>query len=152
MQTLPLPRLAALLRDKAKGHHGTEAATELLIGHGTWLQRSDFVAICVDTWERGEYFGPPIWPDATDPDDIDATPITEAALDWEGILAFASTAPCSGSEGRILRLAAELAGTDTGPPLAELLSGLDDRNSALVLDAVAQALNTQLWAGGEDLR
>ena len=35
---------------------------------------------------------------------------------------------------------AELGGTDTGVPLDELLSGLDDANARLVLDAIDHAL------------
>jgi hypothetical protein len=63
-------------------------------------------------------------------------------IHWHAVPAFAATAECSTSERRILRLAASLAGTccdqpaGTCEPLGELLSGLDDRNAHLVLDAL----------------
>jgi len=139
MTNVPPPRLAALLRDQAKGYYATEAAAELLIAHGTWLHRTDFLDACVVAIDAaGNDLGSPRHPAGT---------VTRAGIAWDDIPAFADTAPCSGSEARILRLVAELAGTDTATPLGELLSSLDGRNSALVLDAIAHTLNTQLWTG-----
>lgn len=132
MSTLPLPRLAALLTAHAKGYYATEAATQLLIGHETWLQRSDFLAACVWAATDDDRDGPVT--------QFDADEITRVWVDWESIPAFAATAPCSGSESRILRLVAELVGYDTATPLDELLSGLDDTNSAKVVVAIAHAL------------
>ena len=59
---------------------------------------------------------------------------------WDAIPAFVERAPLSSSEANILRLVAELGGTDTGVPLDDLLSGLDDNNATLVRDAIAYAL------------
>ena len=59
---------------------------------------------------------------------------------WDAIPAYVDQAPLSSSEERVLRLAAELGGSNTGFALAELLAGLDDGNARLVLDAIAHAL------------
>ena len=64
-------------------------------------------------------------------------------MDWVAVPAFADRAACSSSEARVLRLAAELAGVDTGHPMADLLMSLDDSNSRLVLFAVAHALHIE---------
>ena len=86
--------LAAALRVWAKGLLCTEAAVELLIGHGSWLYREDFLEIAVE-------FGRGI-----------ADGAVMAAVDWEAVVAAleAGGLPCSGGEGRILRLAASIAG------------------------------------------
>jgi hypothetical protein len=47
--------------------------------------------------------------------------------------------PASSNEHQIRRPAAELAGTDTGTPILELIAGLDQINTALVLDGIAHA-------------
>jgi hypothetical protein len=120
MHTLSTDTIAALLRHRAAGSYADEAAVELLIAHGTWLNRPDLLTACV------EY----------DHDGHDAV----VWVDWHAVPAFLESAPCSGSEGRVLRLVTELSGVDTGRPLADLLCGLDDRNSALVVDAVAHTL------------
>jgi hypothetical protein len=118
--TLTPDQLAALLRAWAAGYYADEAAAQLLCEHRTWLTRPDFLAACV------EY-------------DHDGT--TPAAwVVWDAVPDFLDRMACSSSEARVLRLAAELAGVDTGLPLAELLSSLDDRNSRLVVDAIAHAL------------
>ncbi len=70
-----------------------------------------------------------------------------AAVDWEAAVAAlqAGGLPCSGGEGRILRLAASIAGAvavDLGPALW----GLDERNIAGVARAVLHA------AGHRELR
>jgi hypothetical protein len=139
MQTLPLPRLAALLTANAAGYYATEAATRLLIAHGTWLHRVDFLVACVSTWDaNSEPLGSWVWHRA---EWLRPAHVAAASVQWDRIGAFLDTAPCSGSEARILRLAAELAGYDTATPLDELLSGLDDTNSRLVVAAIAHALN-----------
>ena len=120
MHTLTTDALAALLRRRATGSYADEAAVELLISHGTWLGRRDFLAACVEYDHDGH--DPVVW------------------VDWHAVPAFVGGAPCSTSEARILRLAAELSGIDTGCPLADLLCGLDDRNSTLVVDAIAHSL------------
>ncbi len=87
------PLLPAALRASAAGLHAPEAAVNLLIGHRYWLTRPDFA---------GEYIG--TFPSFTDGTAMAAVcwPEAIAALD-RGQLAG------SGSENRILRLAASLA-------------------------------------------
>lgn len=120
MTTLTPGQLGHLLCEWAAGSYADEAAVELLIAHGTWLHRDDFLARCVEYDHDGSR--PVAW------------------VDWDAIAAFLDDTGCSSSEARMLRLAAELAGIDTGRPLADLLSGLDDRNSLLVVDAIAHTL------------
>jgi hypothetical protein len=120
MHTLTTRQLAELLARSAAGYYPTEAAAKLLIAHGTWLDRGDFRAACVEYDHDG--IAPVAW------------------VDWAAVPTFAERAACSSSEARILRLAAELAGVDTDQPLADLLSSLDDHNGALVLGAIAHVL------------
>jgi hypothetical protein len=100
----------------------TEAAVELLIGHGSWLYREDFLEIAAE-------FGPGI-----------AGGTVMAAVDWEAAVAAleAGRLPCSGGESRILRLAASIAG-GVAVDLGSALSGLDERNIAEVARAVVHA-------------
>jgi hypothetical protein len=128
MPTLPLDldQLADCLRANAAGYYPSEAATELLIGHGSWLRRDDFLTTCVDYDHDG------------------TTPV--AWIVWAAIPAFLAVAPCSSSEASILRLVAELEGEDTGRPLVDLLTGLDDANSRLVLAAIAHTLQVSRGA------
>jgi hypothetical protein len=121
MHTLTPDQLAHLLRQSAAGSYADEAAIELSIAHGSWLRRSDFLTACVNYDHDRNH--PVAW------------------IDFDTVNDFLVRAGCSSSEARILRLAAELAGVDTGHPLAELLSSLDDTNSALVVDAIAHALH-----------
>jgi hypothetical protein len=113
----------------AKGLFRTEAAVELLIGHGSWLYREDFLEIAVE-------FGREI-----------ADGVVLAAVDWEAAVAAleAGGLPCSGGEGRILRLAASIGG-GIAVSLGSALPGLDERNIAEVARAVLHA------AGYRDLR
>ena len=114
--------LHAALRAQAEGMHACEAATELLIGHGSWLHRADFVDLFIHT--------------DTGPSDG----IVVSAIDWpEALTALdAGRLPCSGGEGHILRIAASLA---DGVPvdLRDALSGLDLTNINLVAAAVFHA-------------
>ncbi len=70
-----------------------------------------------------------------------------AAVGWEAAVAAleAGRLPCSGGEGRVLRLAASIAG-GVAVDLGAALPGLDERNIALVARAVLHA------AGHRDLR
>lgn len=120
MHTLTTDAVAALLRRWAAGSYADEAAIELLVAHGTWLHRDDFDASCL------EY----------DHDGRDAV----VWIDWHAVPAFLDRAPCSASEARMLCLAAELAGVDSGRPIGDLLCGLDERNTALVIDAITHTL------------
>jgi hypothetical protein len=119
---LPLDELVALLRASVKGSRGGEAATELLVRYDRWLGRRDFRANCIDAehdLDTGRWF---------------------VRIEWDNVGGFLEDAVFSSSEGRVLRLAAELAGVDSGLPLAELLGGLDNHNSRLVIDAIAHTL------------
>jgi hypothetical protein len=120
--TLTPDQLAALLRASAAGYYADEAAAELVCGHRSWLTRRDFLAACVNYDHDGT--SPVAW------------------IDWPAVPGYVERAACSSSEARVLRLAAELAGVDTGHPLADLLTGLDDHNTRLVLFALAHALHT----------
>jgi hypothetical protein len=122
MPTLTPDQLAHLLRQSAAGYYCGEAAAQLLCEHRSWLTRPDFLAACVDYDHDG------------------TTPV--AWVTWDAVPGFVDRAACSSSEARVLRLAAELAGVDTGVPVAELLTSLDDTNSRLVLFAIAHALHT----------
>ena len=114
--------LHAALRAQAEGLHACEAATELLIGQGSWLQRADFVEgfVHTDTGPRdGIVMSAIAWPEAI------------TALD-------AGRLSCSGGERRILAIAASLA---DGVPidLRDALTGLDSTNIHLVAAAVLHA-------------
>jgi hypothetical protein len=114
--------LPAALSAGAAGLLAPEAAVNLLIGHRYWLTRPDFA---------GEYIG--TFPGITDGTAMAAVcwPEAIAALD-RGQLAG------SGSENRILRLAASLA---DGIPvdLQDALSSLDDTNLQHVVTAIRHA-------------
>jgi hypothetical protein len=111
-----------------------EAAVELLIAHGLWLFREDFLAIAVE-------FGQTT---------ADGTVL--AAVDWEAAVAAldGGRLPCSSSESQMLRLAASIAG-EAPLNLGWALSGLDERNAALVARVVLaaaghrQATPLSLW-------
>jgi hypothetical protein len=99
-----------------------EAAVGLLIGHGCWLARDEFVDGFIDT-AVGLSDGMPM-----------------AWIDWEAAVDAlqAGGLACSDSEAAVLRLAASLA---EGRPvdLGDLLTGLDGRNVGLVATAVLHA-------------
>jgi ADP-ribose pyrophosphatase YjhB (NUDIX family) len=112
--------LAGQLRAWARGIYPDEAGVELLIGHAVFLHRADFTSGFITT-----------------PASSDGTPL--AVIDWPAaITALEAGLPCSGGEQRMLRLAASLAG---GIPvnLRDTLTGIDDRNLALVIDAFRHA-------------
>jgi hypothetical protein len=117
------------------GLFSTEAAVELLIGHGSWLCRGDFLEIAVD-------FGPGI-----------ADGAVMAAVDWEAAVAGleAGRLPCSGGEGRILRLAASIGG-GVAVDLRSALSGLDGGNTAGVARAVLHAAGHRGLLAGRGVR
>jgi hypothetical protein len=76
-----------------------------------------------------------------------------AAIDWEGAVAAleAGRLPCSGGEGRMLRLAASMA-DGVAVDLGSALAGLDERNITLVAGAVLHAAghrDRRAAAGGE---
>jgi hypothetical protein len=107
--------------------YATEAAVELLIGHGAWLGRDDFVAVFVETGVG--------WSDAT----------SMAWVDWSGAVAALDVGrlACCDSEAGVLRVAASIA--EAIPvALGGALVGLDEANMLLVARAVVHA------AGGRD--
>lgn len=109
------PSLPAALRAAAEGLYALEAATGLIIVHGTWLARDDFGCFIhhgADT----------------------------AAIDWKAAISALDSGelPSSGGEKRMLRLAASFA--DQAPvSLGEAITGIDDRNVGLLIQAVRHA-------------
>jgi hypothetical protein len=124
--------LAAALRACALGLYPLEAGTELLISNATFLHRDDFTSRFIET-------GTSI---------SDGTTLM-AAIDWDAAIAAlnAGDLPCSGGEKRILQLSASLAG---GIPvdLRDTVTGLDDRNTALLVTAIRHATGKQPGNGG----
>jgi hypothetical protein len=114
--------LQAALRAGADGLYALEAGTGLIITHGSWPAREDF--------GRFIHVGPGI-----------TIPGTElASIDWEAAISAldAGEFPSSSGEKRVLRLAASLAG---GIPvcLGDAVTGIDDRNTGLLVKAVLHA-------------
>jgi hypothetical protein len=104
----------------AKGLLCLEAAVGLLIGHGTWLYRQDFLDTAVEMiTEPGREMA-----------FVDFTAAADALA--------AGGLPCSAGERAVLRVAAGIA---AGCPvdLRDSLSCLDAANAALVADAVLHA-------------
>jgi hypothetical protein len=119
--------LTAALRACATGIYPLEAGVALLIGNGTFLWREDFTSRFIET-------GTSI---------SDGTTLM-AAIDWDAAITALNTGdlPCSGGERRILLLSASLAG---GIPieLRDTVTGLDDRNTALLVPAIRHATGKQ---------
>ena len=106
----------------AKGLLCLEAAVELLIGNRSWLLREDFLEIAVESgWEV-----------------FSRRPM--AAVDFVAVADAleAGVLPCSGGEGRVLRIAASIA---EGVPvdMREAVTGLDEDNAVLAAAAVLRA-------------
>jgi hypothetical protein len=106
----------------ARGLLGAEAAVELLIGHRVWPSRGDFVAVAVEFGRDGITGG------------------AMASVDWQTAVEAvdAGELPCSSSEAWVLRIAASLA-THVPVVLGRAVSGLDERNSVAVAEAVLHA-------------
>src|SRR6266851_6017464 len=84
--------LAEAIRAWAKGWLPTEAAAELLISHGTWLLREDFLQVAVEVrWEP--FLGR----------QVAAVDFAAAAEAVQGVL------PCSDGERQVLLVAASIA-------------------------------------------
>ena len=113
------PSSAKPLRAHARGLYAAEAAVDLLINHAVWLRREAFA----DRFLHPAQGDPPT-----------------ANIDWaDAITALdAGQLPCSGGEGRILRLAPSIAG-GTPVDLRDALTGLDHRNVELLVQAVRHA-------------
>lgn len=119
--------LQAALRRQARGLHTAQAAAELLIAHGAWLRRDDFVDEFVHN--NLSHASSPL-----------AVPTALAFVDWPAALTALDTGqlPSSSGEAQLLRIAASLA---EGFPvdLRDALTGLDATNISLVADAVMHA-------------
>jgi hypothetical protein len=119
----PRHPLIQALRACARGIYPDEAAIELIISHDGFLHRDDFTRH-LTTAEYGHH----------------GNDAMHAAIDWATASAALTDGalPCSGGERRILLLAASLA---AGLPvdLRDALTGLDDRNLALVSSAFTHA-------------
>lgn len=112
MTVLSLP---AALRAGAEGLYALEAATGLIIAHGTWLERDDFS--CFIHHGTGA-----------------------AAIDWEAAITAldAGELPSSAGEKRMLRLAASLA-DQAHVSLGDAITGIDERNLSILVSAVLRA-------------
>ena len=107
--------LPAALRAAAEGLYTLEAATGLIIAHGTWLARDDFA--------RFIHHG-----------------TGTSAIDWEAAISALDIGelPSSAGEKRMLRLAASLA--DRAPvSLGDAITGIDERNAGLLIKSVRHA-------------
>jgi hypothetical protein len=115
--------LPAALRACARGLYPLEAGVDLLISHACWLHREDFQDDFIRT-------GISITDGVT----------AMAEIDWQAAVTAldARHLPCSGGEERMLRLAASLA---AGIPvsLRDTLTGIDHRNTGLVIRAISHA-------------
>lgn len=116
-----ITQLSSALRAAAEGIHPDEAAAGLIIGHGTFLHRDDFIrhietAACIS----------------------DGTPM--AWIDWDAVITALDCGrlPASGGETRIVSIAASLA---AGHPvsLRDAIPGLDRRSLELVTTAIRHA-------------
>lgn len=105
----------ALVR-AAEGRYSSEAAARLLLDHGLWLRRKDFVRAAVEAWADNN--------------------IVFASIRWDRVPGL--RLPASGSEIRILDIAASIAGAN-GVDLREALSNLDQTSTRLVLRSIALA-------------
>ena len=114
-------QLAAALRAAAAGIHPDEAAAGLIISHGTFLRREDFLRH-VETAAAISDDTPMAW------------------IDWDAVIAAldGGRLPASGGEKRIVRLAASLA---AGHPvsLRDAIPGLDRQSLELVTAAIRHA-------------
>lgn len=112
--------LVTALHACATGLLPLKAGTELLISNGTLLHRDDFTPRFITC---GTSSGTPM-----------------AAINWDAAVTalHSGELPCFGGERRILQISASLAG---GIPvdLRDAVTGLDDRNTALLITAIQRA-------------
>jgi hypothetical protein len=114
------------LRAWACGLLPDEAGVELLISNGSFLTRRDFRDRFIRLSAGTAHGEPEI-----------------ASIDWQDTIAAldAGELPCSGGEQRILRLAASLA-DGTPVSLRDAVTGIDQRNTALLITAILHATGT----------
>jgi hypothetical protein len=115
--------LAAALRACAAGLYPLEAGTELLVANGAFLPRDDFTSRFIETGTS-----------------ISGGTTPMAAIGWDAAITAlnAGDLPCSGGERRILQLSASFAAGIT-VDLQDAVTGLDDRNIALLVSAIRHA-------------
>jgi hypothetical protein len=113
---------AAALRACAAGLYPDEAAAELLISHGGFLDRGDFAGFIHASTSISDGTTPMAW------------------IDWDAAITSLhhGRLPVSGGEQRILRLAASIS-AGTPASLRETIPGLDHRNLQLVITAIRHA-------------
>jgi len=113
-------RLAAALRAHAQGLYCLEAAAELLVAQ-SWLHRLDFTSEFI-----------------TASDHVDGQAM--AVVDWPSAITALNTGDllCSGGEKRMLRMTASIA-DGILVDLRDSLTGIDDHNIQLLLQAVLHA-------------
>jgi hypothetical protein len=120
--TLPAGQLACLLYDAAEGMCADVAAVMLIDRHGHFLHEPAFRRIIA----AGSSIttGQPL-----------------AVIRWKAAIHAleAGQLPCTGSEQAILRIAASLADPGIAVHLRDNLGSLDQRNIALVTDAIKAA-------------
>jgi hypothetical protein len=122
MTTVTAVDLASRLRAWARGSGRVEAAVELLIAHGVWLRRADFLDCCVTDFDGVER---------------DGTEAAMADVDFDAVDGFLGLVDCTPSEACVLRIAASLALADGG--MADRLPGVGRTTLALVFDVLAHA-------------
>jgi hypothetical protein len=115
--------LTTALRACAVGLLPLEASVALLISNGAFLHRDDFTGLFIETGTSIS--------DGTTP---------MAVIDWDAAVTALNSGglPCSGGERRILLLSASLA-AGTPVSLRDNVTGLDDRNIALLIAAIRHA-------------
>jgi hypothetical protein len=112
--------IATALRNHAEGSYCLAAAAELLITQA-WLHRAGFTSRFI----------------TVHPSPGTGTPM--AVIDWPAVgTALDTTLPCSGGEQRMPKITASLA---DGIPvdLRDTITGLDDRNTQLLITAIRYA-------------
>jgi hypothetical protein len=126
--TTRIEDLPTALRRHAAGGFCAEAAVELLIEHRRWLGHEEFVGQFVDSTTG--LSGQMAW------------------VEWEEAVGAVTAGHlvCSSSEAQVLAIAASIA---AGVPvdLGDALTGLDDHNVSLVVEAVAHASGRRGLAG-----
>lgn len=109
-------KLGSVLRDSAVGGFAFQAAVELLVEHGFWLEQTDFVEQVIT-----------IHPDG------------HATVDWAEAWAFSDHADTPVSEQCVLRMACSFADPSLQVGLGEVRC-LDHRNLHLIQDALYTAM------------
>jgi hypothetical protein len=129
---LPLAELHRLLREWVAGYIAGEAAVELLITHDVWLRRPEFLTRCVVVGDR--------WAGEDDP--------PTAALDWSAVAHAVDPARSlqpgealggTHAEMTVLAVAVSLVGAALRVSLRDLLTGLDQATTRLIVTEISHA-------------